>query len=557
MYITEVKTRSCTGKISHRCILLRESYREGGKVKNRTIANLTHCKPEEINALRWALKNKGQLKRAAEQAHAGSFKQGPSIGAVWALHHAAGELGIVQALGSSREGKLALWQVMARVIGQGSRLSAVRLAQEHAAGDVFGLRTEFDENDLYDNLKWLSQHQQTIEDRLFRHRYPAPAKPSLFLYDVTNTYLEDTQNIRAAFGYNRDKKNGKKQLVISLLCDADGEALSIEVFKGNTSDIQTSGAQSVQVADRFGGGEITRVGERGMIKAPQQTDLKNQQMHYITALTQTQIRALLKRQIFMMDLFDETIAEVYEQETEKRYVLRRNPQRAKEIHQNRQEKKAHLQAWLSKKNIYLSTHPTAKMECAYTQACEKIENLKLSAWVSVSKEGRRLSLAVDAEALQEEEKLDGCYALVTNLKPAAAPAKIIHDRYKDLARVERAFRISETSLLEMCPVYVRNEQSTRGHALVVMLALRIITHLQKAWAPCNMTVEEALHALAQYCAMEYTNDASKPCCCLQPRDSLRSLFEAIHTKLPDFPPRTNARVVTRKKRTRMMEKPKK
>lgn len=547
MYITEVITKTCTGKVSHRCILLRISYRENGKVKNRTIMNLTHCDPEEVAAMRWALKNKKEFHRAAARESAGPLKQGPSVGAVWAVHHVAKELGIEQALGTSREGKLALWQVMARVIGQGSRLSAVRLAQEHAACDVLGLRTGFDENDLYDNLRWLSQNQQAIEDSLFHHRYAKAAKPGLYLYDVTSTYLEGLHNMLAAFGYNRDKKAGKKQLVIGLLCDEQGEALSIEVFKGNTCDTQTFGSQIDKVADRFGGGEVTLVGDRGMIKRPQQADLKERHMHYITALTKPQVEGLLKRDIIQMELFDQSLAEVNDQEIGKRYVLRRNPQRAEEIRHNRQEKKTYLQSWLSERNAYLSAHPKAKTECALKQACQKIGRLKLKSWLSVTLEDRTLSLEVDDESLLEEEKLDGCYVLVTDLKPSAASAQIIHDRYKDLAQVEQAFRTSKTVHLEMRPVHVRTEESTRGHALVVMLAYRIIRHLQKDWEPFNMTVEEGLLALTQYCAVECPDDPSRIFCLLQPRDSLDKLFKAIKTSLPDFLPKMDARVVTRKK----------
>src|SRR6202451_1656024 len=220
--------------------LLRESYREAGKVKHRTIANLSHCKAEEVQAIRLALRHKadlaGMVAAAAERAL--ELVQGPSVGAVWLLSQLARDLGIVAALGSDRQGKLALWQVIARVLDQGSRLSAVRLAGGHAAGVALGM-ISFDEDDLYANLDWLAQHQADIETRLFAQRKPASA-PDVFLYDVTSTYLEGEQNAFAAFGYNRDRKSGKRQIVIGLLCDADGRPLSIELFAGNTSDATPS-----------------------------------------------------------------------------------------------------------------------------------------------------------------------------------------------------------------------------------------------------------------------------------------------------------------------------
>ena len=173
----------------------------------------------------------------------------------------ARQLGIQAALGSTRQGKLALWQIIARVIDQGSRLSAVRLASSHAACDILGMES-FNEDDLYANLDWLDANQARIEDRMFA----AAARPGgnvFFLYDVTSSYLEGGRNELAAFGYNRDGKKGKRQITIGLLCNAQGQPLSIEVFTGNTHDTATMASQIRKVAQRFGGGEVTFVGDRG------------------------------------------------------------------------------------------------------------------------------------------------------------------------------------------------------------------------------------------------------------------------------------------------------
>jgi hypothetical protein len=168
--------------------LLRESYRANGKVLHRTIANLSHCSAAEIEAMRLALRHKEELEHLGTVTDALTLKQGLSFGAVWTVYHIARRLGIEQALGTTREGKLALWQVIARVLDQGSRLSAVRLAMSHAACDVLGLGT-FDEDALYENLDWLAHRQAAIENTLFAKRNRT--KPvSLFLYDVTSSYLE-------------------------------------------------------------------------------------------------------------------------------------------------------------------------------------------------------------------------------------------------------------------------------------------------------------------------------------------------------------------------------
>src|SRR2546423_6470235 len=191
--------------------LLRESYRANGKVLHRTIANVSQCSTAEIEAMRLALRHKEDLEHLGTVQDAVTLKQGLSFGAVWTVYHVARRLGIAQALGTTREGKLALWQVMARVIDQGSRLSAVRLAMAHAACDVLGFGA-FDEDALYENLDWLAGIQASVEDKLFAQRTKT-TPVSLFLYDVTRSYLEGTHNAFAAFGSNRDGKKGKRQIV--------------------------------------------------------------------------------------------------------------------------------------------------------------------------------------------------------------------------------------------------------------------------------------------------------------------------------------------------------
>jgi len=217
MYIEKIPTKRKNGEISHLCILLRESYRENGKVKKHTIANLTHCNPDEVAAMEYALEHKEDLSASQAAGDTVKLRQGKSAGAVLVLYEISRRLGIQKALGTQRAGKLALWQVFARIIGQGSRLSATRLAQNHVACDVLGLRKGFHEDHLYENLGWLSDNQERIEKRLLKARRKGK-KPELFLYDVTSSYLEGSCNELGEWGYNRDGKRGKKQVVVGLLC---------------------------------------------------------------------------------------------------------------------------------------------------------------------------------------------------------------------------------------------------------------------------------------------------------------------------------------------------
>ena len=262
MYIDTSKSVQ-RGKTYYRH-LLRENYREGGKVKHRTLANLTGLPDEVIAAMKLALRHKGDL-AVVRDAKEVVVTQGIRLGAVICLHTIAVRLGVVKALGWDRDGKLALWQVMARLIDQGSRLSAVRLAKRHGVCDVLGLDT-FTEDHLYANLSWLAEHQEEIEQRLFHHRYGS-APPRLFLYDVTSSYMEGTCNDLGAFGYNRDGKKGKKQLVAGLLTDGEGEPLAIQLYQGNTNDPPTFLDAVDKRKVRLGAEEIAVVGDRGMIKA--------------------------------------------------------------------------------------------------------------------------------------------------------------------------------------------------------------------------------------------------------------------------------------------------
>jgi transposase len=542
MHIVENKSK--IGKKIYNSILLRESYREDGKVKKRTIANLSQCTPEEIAAIRLALKHKEDLSVFGTLGESVELQEGLSVGAVWAVYQVAKELGIVKALGADCWGKLALWQVISRVINQGSRLSAVRLAQTHAACDILDTQRGFDENDLYGNLAWLTDNQDGIEKGLFQSRRGKDA-PRLFLYDVTSSYLEGRKNHFGAYGYNRDGKKGKKQIVIGLLCDEWGEAVSTEVFAGNTQDPQTFASQVRKVVARFGCKEVTLVGDRGMIKNAQIEGLP-EGFHYITAITKPQIECLIKRGIIQKELFDKEVCEV--KDTEVRYVLRRNPYRAEEVAQTRLSKRACVEKLLDKKSAYLHEHPRAGVLMAQKKVEEKIKRLKLDKWLVVRTEDRTIKLEQDDSALEEESLLDGCYVIKTDLSPEVADKQMVHDRYKDLAEVERAFRDCKTGHLEVRPVFVRTEKSTRGHVLVVMLAYMIIRKLRHAWAELDITVEEGIKQLSTLCSMEMKIKGQSSCQKIpQPREKSQQLLRALNVKTPTVLPHRKVKVVTRKK----------
>jgi transposase len=400
--------------------------------------------------------------------------------------------GIAQSLGSGRQSDLALWQIIARLIDQGSRLSAVRLHQTHALAEALGLEKGFCEEDLYENLAWLADHQAEIEDRLFKARH-AGEKVELFLYDVTSSYLEGTHNELGNYGYNRDGKKGKMQIVIGLLCDPKGDPVSVQVFPGNTSDVATFSDQIKKVAERFGCQRITFVGDRGMIKSGQKEELTASGFSYITALTRNQIETLEKNGVIQLGLFDEHLCEVEKEGL--RYILRRNPCRADDMAETRSSKEAKIKTLIQKKNEYLAAHPKAKVETALREIKAKIEKLNCQ-WLKIETESRKMTVLIDDDILTELSRLDGCYVITTNLPADAVTTQQAHAYYKDLSKVERAFRESKTGHLELRPIHVRKEKSTRGHVFVVMLAYLLRRELERAWDEIDVTMEEGLDCLA-------------------------------------------------------------
>ena len=541
-----VINKSQHGKKIYNSVLLRESYRENGKVKKRTIANLSACSDEEVAAIRLALQNKNNLENLINVDKDIAVEQGLSIGAVWVISQVAKLLGIVKALGSDDSGKLALWQVIARVLDQGSRLSAVRLARVHDVVNSAGIEKRFDEDNLYRNLAWLSENQAKIEDRLFKLRHKE--KPELFLYDVTSSYLEGDCNFFGEFGYNRDKKRGKQQIVIGLICDQKGVPLSVEVFPGNTQDMTTFSSQVEKVANRFGCERATLVGDRGMIKSAQIAGLP-EGFSFITAITKPQIESLLDRKVIQLGLFENELCEIMEGDI--RYILRRNPCRAEEMEISRDNKRESVAAFVKAKNIYLADHPRAEPSVALRNVSEKIKKLKLDSWLRVEGTDRTLELIESGEALKEQSRLDGCYVLKTNVSVEQADTKCVHDRYKDLAMVEHAFRTCKTDFLEVRPVYVRNEKNSRGHVFVVMLAYMIVHYLRQAWRDLDITPEEGIKQLATLCETKITVNGKGGCVKIpEPRKELKQLLAPLNIAMPTILRQDNPNVDTKTKLTK-------
>jgi hypothetical protein len=539
MYVDTAKIKR--GNKTYIRNLLRTSYRENGKVKHKTLLNLSGCSDEEIAAIKLALKHKGNLNSLAPLDDI-ETTLGKRIGAVWALNVVAERLGVVKALGADRDGKLALLQVIVRTIDQGSRLSAVRFAMRHAVCEILGI-TKLDEDDLYENLAWLAEHQERIEQELFALRFPQAA-PTLFLYDVTSAYLEGICNELANWGYNRDKKQGKMQIVVGLLSDPDGLPVAIRVFEGNMGDTKTVSEQVRILAKSFGVKEVTLVGDRGMLKGPQIESLP-EDFRYITAITKPQILKMLTEGTLQYELFTDCVCEV--EANGIRYILRRNPLRVEQIERTRDSKLASVRKKAEERTQYLAEHPRADASKALGKVTTKIKKLKADKWLVATEKDRVISVEKNEDALSQVALLDGCYVVKSDVSKDDADAQTLHDRYCDLEMVERNFRTMKTIHLEIRPFFVRKKTSTRGYAFVVMLALLLQRELERCWVDLDITVEEGIDELSAIHMQEVRLGDATVQDIPKPNKLGKQLLEKIAVKLPSVLPKTTVNVHTKKK----------
>jgi transposase len=521
--------------------LLRTSYREDGKVKKKTLLNLSGCSDDEIAAIKLALKYKKNLISLASLDNVKTVL-GKRIGAVWALNVLAERIGISKALGSDLDAKKALLQVIARVVDQGSRLSAVRFAKRHAVCEILGIE-KLDEGDLYSNLAWLAEHQELIEKKLFELRFKGTV-PTLFLYDVTSSYLEGTCNEFANWGYNRDKKKGKMQIVVGLLTGPDGQPVAVRVFEGNTVDTKTIAEQIRILATSFGVKNVTLVGDRGMLKGPQIEALPDD-FRYVTAITKPQIQKMLTNNTIQMELFTEEVCEVESDSV--RYVLRCNPIRKQQIADNRESKLASILETAEERTKYLADHPGAVVSKAVAKVTAKIKKLKAEKWLTATESGRVIRVEKDEEALSQVSLLDGCYVIKSDVAKEDADSQALHDRYCDLEMVERSFRTMKTTHLDLRPVFVKKKTSTQGHAFIVMLALVLQREMERCWSDLDTTVEEGIDELAAIHVQEvYLGNA-----CVEhiptPNKLGKQLLKNLDVQLPSVIPKRISKVDTTKK----------
>ena len=423
---------------------------------------------------------------------------------------------------------------------QGSRLSAVRWAQQHAVHEVLGVGS-FDEDDLSHTLDAVAQRQDHIEQALYRRYVQRQGrKPVVFLYDVTSSYLEGAQNALGAYGDNRDGKKGKRQIVVGLLTDEAGEPFAVRVFEGNTADPSTVSTPIAILKQRFHVEEVVFVGDRGLVKAKGKAMLAAERLRYITALTEPQIRTLLKRGVVQLGQFAEQVAEV--QAAGRRYILRKNAAEARKAWHRLQDKLHILHTLVATRNAKVAASPRCQPEAGLRHLQAWVKRHKLASVVTLRLDGRCLTVDSEAAAQAQTVQLTGCYVLETDVPSPLLDTQTAHARYKDLAHVEHDFRTLKTGLLEVRPIFVRKESRTRGHVFVCLLALKLSRVLQQRLAaafgttqdePHGVTVPDAFAALNRLCLLTYPLDETSSVTRLPRPDAQQTrILQALQVPLP-------------------------
>jgi len=485
VYIQRIN-RKQNGKV-YTSIILARSYRENGKQKRETIAVLTKWPKHLVAALEAGLKNKQITDFKDFQ-----YTQGKSYGGIYVMNEICKRLGIYDALARTAYGKTTMLQIIARILNNGSQRAIAGWAKLNAVQEVLKMQIPtLDE--CYANLSLLETKQKHIENKIYKFQHQKNKATNIYLYDVTSSYFEGQKNELSAFGYNRDGKKGKKQIVIGLLCDETGDPISVEVFKGNTNDLQTFSSQLQKVQQRFNINQVIMVGDKGMIKKAQIKDILKDGFSYITTITKSQIQKLVRQGVFQLDMFEDELIDI--QDNQDRYVIRRNPVRKQEIIANRQQRIAVIEKMISTSNQYLLEHPRAKVDTQTKRIADKIKKLKFTKIFNIVTDGRNISLGTNTEELDKLSSLDGCYAMKTNLAKKVASASTIHDRYKDLAHVEYAFKNIKTEQLQVRPIYLRREDRTRAHVFICSLAYKVIKYLRDSCKGLDLTLNEILSNL--------------------------------------------------------------
>jgi hypothetical protein len=496
MHVVRIKSRHTDRQGRERQYesrLLRRTWRDGGTVRNETLANLSKMPDRIVDAVEAALK--GQALVPAGEAAVTVARSLPH-GHVAAVHAMARTLGLPALLGpAGRQRDLALALIISRVVAPGSKLSTLAWLGDVTLGPDLGI-ADATTDEAYAAMDWLAARQDAIETKLSRrHLAPAANPARMALFDLSSSWLEGRRCPLGAPGYSRDGKKGKVQIEYGLLTDPEGRPVAVRVFEGNTADPAAFTEIADVVKDTFGLKKMVMVGDRGMITSARIEALRELDGKYawITALRAPAIRKLMADDgPLQLSLFDEQdLAEISSPGFPcERLVACRNPVLAEERARKREALLAATEKLLAPIAARVAAGKLAGAAEIGTKVGEVIGKYKMAKHFEITITDTSLAAERKQAQIEEEAQLDGIYVIRTPVPHAELDAAAVVIAYKNLKHVERDFRHIKSDDLDLRPVFHRLERRVKGHVLICMLAAYLTWHLRKAWAPLTYTDEE-------------------------------------------------------------------
>ena len=478
MHVAVVPSRQKSGEYSS--VLVRQTYREGGKVKHRTLANLSKLPAAAVDAVRAVLRGEevGPLSVAFEIVRA--LPHGNVLAVLGEIRQL--QLDRLLAARPRRERELCLAMIASRILEPASKLATVRSFGESTLASELGVE-DADEDELYAAMDWLVTQQPKVEAKLAARHL---AEGGLVLYDLTSVYLEGHKCELAQRGYSRDGKRGLLQIEFGLLCDQEGRPVAVEVFEGNLSDPATVASQVEKLKRRFGLGQVVLVGDRGMLTSARIEALKEVGgFCWISALRAPQIEALVKDGDLQLGLFDrQNLVEISSPRFPgERLVVCKNPLLAQDRARKREEL---LQATEQELEKVVEAGRAGRLK---SEAETGVRVGKILARYKVGKHfqwqisGGNFSYRRELEGIAAEAALDGLYVIRSSVSSERLSSAELVRSYKQLAQAERAFKAMKSIDLEVRPVHHRLADRVRAHVFICMLAYYVRWHLERAWAP--------------------------------------------------------------------------
>jgi transposase len=475
-----VTNRVRHGEREYTSTLLRRSYREGGKVRKETLANLSHLPPDAIELIRGALRGESYV----PAGEAFEIERSLPAGHVMAALSMARRLELSSLLDRtrSRERDLVMAMICQRVIAPASKLATVRSLGSSTLAEELNV-TDADEDDLYAALDWLLDRQEKIEDRLARRHLK---DGEMVLYDVSSSYFEGRSCPLAKLGYSRDGKRGTPQVVYGLLCDKPGRPITVEVFSGQLHDDATLPAQITKLKTRFQLQSVVVVADRGMVTKANMQKLKDTEgVSWITALKAPQIKKLAREDVLQLSLFDEqNLAEITAEDYPgERLIVCRNPLVAAERTRKREELLQATERDLKQIADRVQKGTLTGSSEIGLAAGPAVKRYKMRKHFDLEITDQSFIFKRKAEQIAAEAALDGIYILRTSLTENELSRSDVVRSYKNLEQAERAFKTFKGPELQIRPIHHHLETRVRAHVFLCMLAYYLTWHLKRAWAP--------------------------------------------------------------------------